>query len=157
MARHYRYLVICRAVRSALQRDRAAWIHHALNLESMQEAAEDLIGEHDFSSFRALGCQAKSPVREVHYCTLSRQEELVELCIGANGFLHHMVRNIAGVLLAIGRGEAPVTWVRDLLHIHDRTRGGITAPPQGLYFLRADYPGDFTLPQRHLGPSTWDL
>jgi tRNA pseudouridine38-40 synthase len=150
-ARHYRYLVLCRPVRSALQRKRAVWAHHQpLDLQAMQHAARDLVGTHDFSSFRALGCQAKSPVREVYYCVLSPGEDLVELRVGANGFLHHMVRNIVGVLLAIGRGDAPVSWVKELLEVCDRTLGGVTAPPHGLYFLRADYPSDFGLPQRHL-------
>lgn len=147
-ARHYRYLILCRPTRSALQRDRAAWLHRHLALELMRRAAEDLVGEHDFSSFRALACQAKSPVRRVLYARLRRQGDLIELAIGANGFLHHMVRNIAGVLTTIGRGDTPVSWVRDLLAVCDRTEGGITAPPQGLYFVRPDYPSHFGLPQR---------
>ncbi|MEA3274130.1 MAG: tRNA pseudouridine(38-40) synthase TruA, partial [Pseudomonadota bacterium] len=116
-ARHYLYRILNRATRSALQRDRAVWVHQALELERVQRAAEDLVGEHDFSSFRALGCQAKSPVRRVHYLRVEQRDELYELRIGANGFLHHMVRNIAGVLMSIGRGDAPVSWVRDLLQI----------------------------------------
>jgi tRNA pseudouridine38-40 synthase len=86
----------------------------------------------------------------VHYLDLEQRGELIELRIGANGFLHHMVRNIAGVLIAIGCGDEPVYWVRDLLRIRDRVRGGVTAPPQGLYFLRADYPREHGLPQREL-------
>ena len=148
IARHYRYRILCRPTRSALERDRALWLHQELDLEPMRTAARSLVGEHDFSSFRALGCQAKSPVRQVHYCDLDREGELLELRIGANGFLHHMVRNIVGVLTAIGRGEAHPTLVEELLLIRDRTRGGVTAPPQGLYFVRADYPAQFTLPQR---------
>ena len=146
-ARHYLYRIICRTTRSALHRDRAVWLHQDLNLEPMRLAAEELIGEHDFSSFRALACQAKSPVRCIYYLTLHRYGDLLELRVGANGFLHHMVRNIAGVLMTIGRGEATVSWVRDLLRIRDRTRGGVTAPPGGLYFVRADYPAKFRLPQ----------
>jgi tRNA pseudouridine38-40 synthase len=156
VARHYRYLILTRPTRSALARSRAVWLHEALDLEPMQRAAMDLVGEHDFSSFRALACQAKSPVRRVHYCTLARSGDRVELRIGANGFLHHMVRNIAGVLITIGRGEAAVEWVRELLEIRDRTRGGVTAPPQGLYFERVDYPAAFNLPQRHLGAARGD-
>lgn len=150
IARHYRYLILSRTTRSALRRDRAVWVHRDLDLDRMRRAAKDLVGEHDFSSFRALGCQAKSPVRHVHYIDLAGCGELLELRIGANGFLHHMVRNIAGVLMAIGSGDAPVSWVGDLLRIRDRTRGGVTAPPDGLYFLRADYPSKFVLPQRGL-------
>jgi tRNA pseudouridine38-40 synthase len=156
-ARHYRYLILCRPTRSALWRDRAVWTHRDLELQSMRQAAGDLVGEHDFSSFRALACQAKSPVRRVHYLNLTRRGDLIELAIGANGFLHHMVRNIAGVLMTIGRGEAPASWVRDLLTVRDRTRGGITAPPQGLYFVRPDYPEDFGLPLMELSepPAGW--
>jgi tRNA pseudouridine38-40 synthase len=147
-ARHYRYLVLCRGTRSALLRDRAVWVRQDLDLARMRRAAADLVGEHDFSSFRALACQAKSPVRRVHYVDLTREGDLIELRIGANGFLHHMVRNIAGVLITIGRGEAEVGWVRDLLALRDRTRGGVTAAAHGLYFVRADYPREFPLPQR---------
>lgn len=149
-ARHYRYAILMRGTRSALQRDRALWVYRDLDLERMRHASRVLLGEHDFSSFRALGCQAKSPVRRVHYLDLEQHGELLSLRIGANGFLHHMVRNIAGVLMAIGSGDKPVSWIRELLRIRDRTRGGVTAPPQGLFFLRADYPPEFGLPQREL-------
>jgi len=146
-ARHYLYRILLRPTRSSLLRNQAVWVHRTLDPDSMRHAAADLVGKHDFSSFRALGCQAKSPVRQVHYISLERHGELLELRIGADGFLHHMVRNIAGVLMAIGGGDKPVSWVRELLRIRDRSRGGVTAPPQGLYFLRADYPEGFGLPQ----------
>jgi tRNA pseudouridine38-40 synthase len=149
LARHYRYRIRCRPTRSALERDRAVWVHQPLDLERMRAAARSLVGEHDFSSFRALACQAKSPVRRVDYCRLDRFDELIVLRIGANGFLHHMVRNIAGVLTAIGRGTAPVSWVAELLALKDRTLGGVTASPQGLYLERVDYAEEFGLPQRH--------
>lgn len=154
-ARHYRYRILTRATRPALLRDRAIWIHQPLDLASMRAAGAALIGEHDFSSFRALGCQAKSPVRHVHYLELEHQGELIELRIGANGFLHHMVRNIAGVLLAIGRGTAPVSWTRELLAVRDRTCGGVTAPPHGLFLARIDYPAAFELPQDDAPSAGW--
>ncbi|EXJ14691.1 tRNA pseudouridine(38-40) synthase TruA [Imhoffiella purpurea] len=148
VARHYRYRIQVRRTRSALYRSRAVWVHEALDLERMREAARFLVGEHDFTSFRAVACQAKSPVRRVHYLDVVEDEEgLITLRVGANGFLHHMVRNIAGVLIAVGRSEAPVTWTRELLEVRDRTLGGVTAPPHGLYFVRADYPERFALPQ----------
>lgn len=149
-ARHYLYLILSRPTRSALMRNRAVWVHRALDLNLMRHAAADLVGEHDFSSFRALGCQAQSPVRRVHYVSLQQRADLLKLRIGADGFLHHMVRNIAGVLMAIGRGDAPISWVRELLQVRERRRGGVTASPEGLYFLRADYPEEIRLPQRAL-------
>lgn len=149
-ARHYRYRIFSRATRSALGRHHALWVHQVLDLQRMREAADHLVGEHDFSSFRAAACQAKSPIREVHYLALDTWRGVVELRIGANGFLHHMVRNIVGVLLAIGRREAPSGWTRELLQVRNRTLGGVTAPPRGLYFVRADYPPAFDLPQQPL-------
>jgi tRNA pseudouridine38-40 synthase len=154
-ARHYRYLILRRPTRSALLRQRAVWTHYELRIDLMRRAAEQLVGEHDFSSFRALGCQAKSPIRTIHHLQLTeRKDGIIEMAIGANGFLHHMVRNIAGVLMAIGRAEAPVSWVLELLAVRDRAKGGVTAPPHGLYFVRADYPDRFALPQRAFSAAT---
>lgn len=145
-ARHYRYLILRRPVRSALWHGRALWSHRPLEVARMQEAATALIGRHDFTSFRAMACQAKSPVRTITYLHLRERGPLLELAIGADGFLHHMVRNIVGVLLAIGRGEAPVGWTSELLALKDRTQGGVTAPAHGLYLTRVDYPAGFELP-----------
>ena len=143
--RHYRYDILnCRA-RSSLQRDRAVWVHRPLDDALMREAGLHLVGEHDFSSFRAIGCQAKSPVRTVYYLDVARTQDQISIRIGANAFLHHMVRNIAGVLIAIGQGDRPVAWVQELLELRDRTWGGVTAPPQGLYLVRVDYPERFGL------------
>jgi tRNA pseudouridine38-40 synthase len=146
-ARPYRYRILSRRTRSALERSRALWVHQTLDLARMRDAARSLVGEHDFSSFRAVACQAKSPVRRVHYLELMEADGSIDLRIGANGFLHHMVRNIVGVLVAIGRGDASADWTAELLAVRDRTLGGVTAPPQGLFFVRADYPDDFGLPQ----------
>jgi tRNA pseudouridine38-40 synthase len=145
-ARHYRYLIMVRATRSPLQRDRAVWSHRHLDLERMREAGQALVGVHDFSSFRAVACQAKSPIRHLHYLELSETDGLIQLRVGANGFLHHMVRNIAGVL----DDDRPRRGTRRVdaraLELRDRRLGGVTAPPQGLYFVRADYPEEFQLP-----------
>jgi tRNA pseudouridine38-40 synthase len=138
-ARHYRYLIIRRPVRTALWHQRALWTHRALEVARMQGAAQALIGRHDFTSFRALGCQAKSPVRTLHRLELLERGPLLELRVCADGFLHHMVRNIVGVLLAIGRGEAAVNWTTELLALRDRSRGGVTAPAHGLYLTQVDY------------------
>ena len=147
VARHYRYLILRRPVRSALWHQRALWTHRPLSVAPMQEAAASLIGRHDFTSFRALACQAKSPVRSLHYLDLVERGSLLELSVGADGFLHHMVRNLVGVLLAIGRGERPAGWAAELLALKDRARGGVTAPAHGLYLVRVDYPLAFGLPR----------
>lgn len=149
--RHYRYQILCRPTRSALSRGHAVWTHRPLDRARMRAAASMLVGRHDFSSFRAAGCQAKSPVRTVRYVHLGCRSlgsggELLSLHIGADGFLHHMVRNIAGVLMAIGRGDAPVAWTAELLALRDRASGGVTASPHGLYLTGVDYPERFGLP-----------
>lgn len=141
--RTYRYLILNRPVRSALQHGRATWIHRPLDAEMMHEAACGLLGTHDFSSYRALGCQAKSPVRTLHRISVRRSGEMIELQIEANAFLHHMVRNIAGVLIAIGKGEAGSGWATEVLHLRDRRLGGVTAPPDGLYFEKVQYPAEY--------------
>lgn len=146
-ARHYRYLILRRPTRSALWHQRAYWTHRPLRVPAMREAAATLIGRHDFTSFRALACQAKSPVRTLGYLDLTEQGDLLVLSVGADGFLHHMVRNLVGVLLAIGRGEQPVGWAAELLALRDRARGGVTAPAHGLYLVRVDYAPHFQLPR----------
>jgi tRNA pseudouridine38-40 synthase len=146
IARHYRYLILRRPLRSALWHRRALWTHRPLSVERMREASTALIGRHDFTSYRALACQAKSPVRTLDYLRLEERGDLLELSVGADGFLHHMVRNLVGVLLAIGRGDRPVDWAAELLALRDRARGGVTAPAHGLYLVRVDYPDCFGLP-----------
>jgi tRNA pseudouridine38-40 synthase len=146
VARHYRYLILRRPVRSALWHQRALWTHRSLAVALMQEAAAALVGRHDFTSYRALACQAKSPVRTLHYLDLVERGDLLELRVGADGFLHHMVRNLVGVLLAIGRRDRPASWAAELLTLKDRARGGVTAPAHGLYLVRVDYPATFGLP-----------
>ena len=121
----------------------------------MAEAGALLLGEHDFSSYRALGCQAKSPVRTVYQLEVKRKDELVFIDIEANAFLHHMVRNIAGVLMAIGAGERPVEWAQELLEQRDRTQGGVTAPASGLYLTQVTYPAQFVLPGIQSSSAIW--
>ncbi len=144
--RHYRYEILNRPTRSGLHRCHAVWSHRPLDEVRMQLAADTLVGTHDFSSYRALACQAKSPVRTLHYLKLSRRGEHVIMETGANAFLHHMVRNMAGVLMAIGRGDKEVGWAREILDLRDRRKSGVTAPPEGLYLTRVDYPAEFGLP-----------
>lgn len=145
-SRSYRYLILNRATRSGLLHRRATWEHRALDAAAMHAAGQALVGTHDFSSYRALGCQAKSPVRTLHALAVRRHGELIELRVHANAFLHHMIRNIAGVLMAIGRGERPGDWAAQVLALRDRTLGGVTAPPDGLYFERVWYPEAFAIP-----------
>jgi tRNA pseudouridine38-40 synthase len=145
VGRHYRYLILNRSFRSALWRNRAVWVHHPLDEQAMHRAGQSLVGTHDFSSYRALGCQAKHPVRTIHRLSVRREGELVSIDIHANAFLHHMVRNIAGVLMAIGKQEQPESWAETVLGYQDRTLGGVTAPPQGLYLTQVDYPVAFGL------------
>ncbi|MCB1759879.1 MAG: tRNA pseudouridine(38-40) synthase TruA [Gammaproteobacteria bacterium] len=145
-SRRYRYLILNRATRSSLWRDRAVWIHRSLDEKRMQAAGNHLLGRHDFSSYRALGCQAKSPVRTLQRLEVRREVDRITIDVEADGFLHHMVRNIAGVLIAIGEGERAVDWAREVLDHRDRTLGGVTAPPQGLYLVGVGYPSEFGLP-----------
>jgi tRNA pseudouridine38-40 synthase len=144
--RRYRYVILNRLQRSALHRHRAWWVHQSLDAVLMHEAAQSLLGEHDFSAFRAAGCQAHSAVRELTAISVTRQDQWIYLDVAANAFLMHMVRNITGTLAAIGQGEQPVGWIRDVLAGRDRTAGGVTAPPHGLTLVAVDYPQAFGIP-----------
>lgn len=146
IGRHYRYVIYNSRARSALTAHRACWYHYPLDVDAMNAGAASLIGEYDFSSYRATECQAKSPVREVRSITLYRRGNFIVLDIEANAFLHHMVRNIAGVLLAIGRGVRPSCWAEEVLLARDRRAAGVTAPPQGLYLIQVLYPAAFDIP-----------
>ncbi len=145
IGRHYRYQILNRPFRSALWRNRAVWIHHPLDEERMHRAAQGLVGTHDFSSYRALACQAKHPVRTLYSLQVCREGEIVTIEVHANAFLHHMVRNIAGVLIAIGKGDQAESWASEVLALRDRTLGGVTAPAQGLCLTKVDYPEEFGL------------
>lgn len=145
-ARTYRYVILNRWVRSALMRHRATWVHYPLDEARMQAAAEYLLGEHDFSAYRAIACQAKSPRRHVRQLTVVREEDRVVISVTANAFLHHMVRNIAGVLIAIGKREREPVWAKQVLDMRDRTLAGVTAPPQGLCLTAVEYPLEFAIP-----------
>lgn len=150
--RRYRYLIRSAAVKPALLARGVTWTHKELDLARMNAAAAYLVGEHDFTSYRAIGCQAKSPVREVRVLQVYRAGELIVIDVQANAFLHHMVRNIAGVLMKVGAGEAEPEWAQEVLQARDRRKGGITAPPYGLYFVDVRYPAHFELPPSPLGP-----
>ncbi len=145
-ARQYRYVIHNASTRSALLRGRVTWLRHALNVEAMHHAAQALVGEQDFSSFRAAGCQAKHPMRNVHWVKVHRQGDMIFIDIEANAFLHHMVRNIAGSLIKVGLGQQSETWIAELLAAKDRTRAAETAPASGLYFITALYTEAFQVP-----------
>jgi len=141
--RAYRYVILNRSVRSALARDRAWWVRPALDVERMADAACRLLGEHDFSSFRASACQAHSAVRDLQRLTVENTGDRISIECEANAFLHHMVRNIVGSLVRVGRGEADADWLSDLLQQRDRRLAGATAPACGLTLTRIDYPPPF--------------
>jgi tRNA pseudouridine38-40 synthase len=145
-ARRYRYRILNRLVRSALHRQRAWWVHRPLDEAKMHAAAQALLGEHDFSAFRAAGCQAKHATRSVHAVSVRRDGDWLTIDIAANAFLQHMVRNITGTLAAIGAGDAPVGWAADVLAGRDRTAAGVAAPPQGLTLVAVEYPEALGLP-----------
>ncbi|TAM94216.1 MAG: tRNA pseudouridine(38-40) synthase TruA [Rhodanobacteraceae bacterium] len=145
-ARRYRYVILNRPVRPALEARFVAWERVPLDVVAMHAAAQALLGERDFSSFRAVSCQARHARRCVNEITVRREGEHVVVEIEANAFLHHMVRNIAGSLLEVGRGERPVAWIAELLAARDRDMAGVTATPQGLTFLGPRYPAQWALP-----------
>jgi tRNA pseudouridine38-40 synthase len=149
-ARSYRYYILNRPVRPAIGADYVSWVREPLDAEAMHAAAQQLLGEHDFSSFRAAQCQARTPMRCIYEIQVRRFGEIVELAVTANAFLHHMVRNIAGVLIEIGTGERPIEWAREVLEARDRKLGGITAPPGGLYLTGVRYAAALDLPSERL-------
>ncbi|MBP3932368.1 MAG: tRNA pseudouridine synthase A, partial [Pseudomonas sp.] len=126
--------------------------HRPLDVERMAQAARYLLGVHDFSAFRAGQCQAKSPIKEMHHLRVTRHGNMIVLDIRASAFLHHMVRNIAGVLMTIGTGERPVEWIKEVLESRERRSGGVTAHPYGLYLVQVEYRDEFQLPERYIGP-----
>lgn len=151
-ARRYRYVIFNGPVRPALLRSNITWQYRQLDHHLMHEAAQSLLGEHDFTSFRAIECQSNTPIRTVTQLQVSRSGDLLMIDITANAFLHHMVRNIAGVLIAVGSGKHSVSWVEDVLKARDRKLGAETAPPYGLYLVQVIYPKEFAVTQHSPGP-----
>ncbi len=149
-SRSYRYSILNRPIRSAMKRHRSWWVHQPLNEKHMQRAADDLLGEHDFSAFRASGCRASTPVRVISQMQVTRNEDSIRIDVTANAFLQHMVRNIAGLLVAIGQGDEGPGWAKEVLDSRDRTKGGIAAPAHGLTLIRVDYPQSFEIPVARL-------
>lgn len=146
-ARTYRYELLNRPVRPALAASRAGWFHLPLDVEKMREAAGLLVGEHDFSAFRSSECQAKTPVRTLHALQIERSGERIDFVLRANAFLHHMVRNIVGTLVYVGKGKHPAPWVREVLASRDRSRAAPTFGPEGLVLEKIEYAAKWQLPQ----------
>ncbi|AZG36813.1 MAG: tRNA pseudouridine(38-40) synthase TruA [Shewanella psychromarinicola] len=151
-ARRYRYVIYNHQLRPGILASGVSHYHGDIDETLMHQAAQLLVGKHDFTSFRALHCQAKTPCRDVHQVNVTRQGMYVLVDIQANAFLHHMVRNIVGSLLQIGLGNQSIEWITELLALKNRTQAAATAKPNGLYLVDVTYPEQHQLPRLALGP-----
>ena len=151
-ARRYRYVIYNHPMRPALMDKEVSWNYRPLDVNQMQTAADYLLGTHDFSSFRASACQANNPIRTIHHLNVVAAGNYIVLDVRANAFLHHMIRNLAGLLMKVGTGEAAPEWALEVLMAKDRRVNAATAPPYGLYFVDAEYDTSFGLPKGPLGP-----
>lgn len=155
-ARRYRYILLNQARRCAHLAGLVTQFDQALDAQVMHREAQCLLGERDFSAFRAASCQSLTPMRNIHFIEVTRRGRLLVVDIQGNAFLHHMVRNIVGVLCAVGSGQAPPGWTQQVLETRDRTQGGVTARPEGLYLVGVNYPQDYGLPPLTPGPTWWE-
>lgn len=146
LSRRYRYFLLNRPVRPAILHGRVGWFHSLLNVEKMAAAAEYLPGEHDFSAFRAAACQARSPIRTMALAQVQRHQDWIVFDFEANAFLHHMIRNLVGALVHIGKGERPAEWMAELMACRDRRSAPPTFSPDGLYLCGVTYPDRWSLP-----------
>jgi tRNA pseudouridine38-40 synthase len=146
VGRSYRYVLYNHPVRPALAARYAGWFHHPLDVDAMRSAARLLLGQHDFSAFRAAECQAKTPVRTLAQASVERRGPYVVFDFRADAFLHHMVRNIVGALVYVGKGRHAPDWMAELLASRDRTLAAPTFAPNGLYLSAVHYPPDWTFP-----------
>jgi tRNA pseudouridine38-40 synthase len=154
LGRRYRFIVLESAVRPALESGVCGWVHRPLDGGAMQAAADLLIGEHDFTSFRAAACQALTPVKTMRGVQVSRQGAYWRFDFDASAFLHHMVRNIVGCLVAIGSGREPVAWMAEVLAARSREAAAPTFPPDGLYFVGPYYDAAYVIPE-HTPAMDW--
>ncbi|MAX54267.1 MAG: tRNA pseudouridine(38-40) synthase TruA [Alcanivoracaceae bacterium] len=152
VSRRYRYVIYNNGRPPALYRNQVTWNHRPLDVQRMREAACLLEGTHDFTSYRSVHCQAKSPVKTLHSLRLYEHGKVLILEAHANAFLMHMVRNISGVLMTVGAGKQAPGWAAEVLEARDRRVGAATAPPYGLYLVDIEYPPEFALPKEPLGP-----
>jgi tRNA pseudouridine38-40 synthase len=151
-ARTYRYLIYNHPVRPGILRHAVGWHHKHLDEKLMQEAGQHLFGQHDFSSFRGSGCEAKTPNRNLSCLSVKRRGRMLIIEVKANAFLLHMVRNLVGVLITIGSGSKPPIWAKEVLEARDRCAGAMTIAPNGLYLVVVDYPQSYALPESPVGP-----
>ncbi|GLX77441.1 tRNA pseudouridine synthase A [Thalassotalea insulae] len=151
-ARRYRYIIYNNNLRSAILSHGLSFCHYPLNEQLMHQAAQFLVGQHDFTSFRTVHCQSHSPIRTLLHCNVTRKGDYIIIDVKGNAFLHHMVRNIAGSLMKVGQELKPISWIKEVLEAKNRCLAGITAPAAGLYFVDVEYPAEFALPKRTLGP-----
>ncbi|MFA0066913.1 tRNA pseudouridine(38-40) synthase TruA [Vibrio breoganii] len=151
-ARRYRYVIYNHALRPAILAKGVSHYHGDLDVDKMHQAAQFLLGENDFTSFRAAHCQSHSPFRNMMHINVTRHNHYVVVDIKANAFVHHMVRNIVGSLLVVGRNEQPSEWIEWLLAQKNRSLAGATAKAHGLYLVKVDYPEEFAIPELPMGP-----
>jgi tRNA pseudouridine38-40 synthase len=147
LERRYTYALLSDPIRPSILRNQVGWLHHALDVKKMQQAAALLVGEHDFSSFRASQCQAKGPVRYLSEMSIVQCGPYIYFTLQANGFLHHMVRNIVGALVYVGMDRWSVAHFQAVFEARDRTQGAPTFAPEGLYFCGATYPAQMNIPK----------
>jgi tRNA pseudouridine38-40 synthase len=153
ISRSYRYILFIRKIRSAVFQHNVAWSYEDLDENLMNLAAQFLLGEHDFSAFRSSRCQANHAIRVMQNISVKRKGDYLILDIKANAFLHHMVRNIMGTLMNVGRGDQPIEWVQEILQARDRKRAGKTASAAGLYLVNVEYPEEYGLPDSGWSPT----
>lgn len=146
ISRRYRYIIYNHPIRPAIYNNRVTWCYYPLEIDLMRAAGKYLLGEQDFSSFRSSQCSSKTSMRKVTDFSIERHGDFVVLEIEANAFLHHMVRNIAGVLMKIGSGDKPSSWLKEVLIAKDRRAAAETAAPQGLYLMQVKYPEPYLFP-----------
>ncbi|EHU4916751.1 tRNA pseudouridine(38-40) synthase TruA [Vibrio vulnificus] len=151
-ARRYRYIIFNHALRPGILGSGVSHYHGDLDEKKMHEAGQYLLGENDFTSFRAVQCQSLSPFRNMMHLNVTRHGHYVVIDIKANAFVHHMVRNITGSLIMVGRGEQDPEWIKWLFEAKDRKLAGPTAKAEGLYLVDVDYPEEFDLPRESIGP-----
>ncbi|CNH87599.1 tRNA pseudouridine synthase A [Yersinia massiliensis] len=151
-ARRYRYIIFNHRYRPAVLAQGVTHCHMPLDAEKMEQAAQCLLGENDFTSFRAVQCQSRTPWRNVKHIKVTRHGAYIVVDIKANAFVHHMVRNIVGSLIEVGAGNQDINWMAELLALKDRSRAAATAKAEGLYLVSVDYPEHFALPSAPMGP-----